>query len=73
MFGVASVFFMTRMVVKYLRYTSWGADDTWLVVGFVCLNYHYLQLPSVYTYVLTIIPDCEIGAYDSLNMSYPTK
>lgn len=42
MFGVASVFFLMRMVVKYLRYTPWGADDTWLVIGFVCLNDHQL-------------------------------
>lgn len=38
MFALASVFFLIRMVVKYLRFTPWGADDTWLAVGFVRLN-----------------------------------
>lgn len=38
MFALATVFFFIRMVVKYLRYTPWGADDTLLVVAYVRLQ-----------------------------------
>ncbi|KAI3395429.1 hypothetical protein diail_1358 [Diaporthe ilicicola] len=37
LFALAAVFFLIRMVVKYLRYTPWGADDTLVTVAFVFL------------------------------------
>ncbi|KAG6362824.1 hypothetical protein INS49_007918 [Diaporthe citri] len=37
MFALATIFFFIRMVVKYLRFTPWGADDTWLVIGFTLM------------------------------------
>ncbi|KAK7714153.1 hypothetical protein SLS64_004251 [Diaporthe eres] len=37
MFALATIFFSIRMVVKYLRFTAWGADDTWLAIGFTLM------------------------------------
>ncbi|KAK2611411.1 hypothetical protein N8I77_004750 [Diaporthe amygdali] len=37
MFALATVFFAIRMAVKYLRYTPWGADDTWLTLAIALL------------------------------------
>lgn len=48
MFALATIFFFMRMIVKYLRFTPWGADDTWLVVGFVCLKCVHADLRNPY-------------------------
>lgn len=36
MFGVATVFFACRLAVKVLRFSSWGFDDSLMVVAYVC-------------------------------------
>lgn len=71
MFALATVFFLTRMVVKYLRFTKWGADDTWITVGYVRLRCH---LPSTLRYPCKkIMTDPITAASDSLNIPYPIE
>ncbi|KAH8788313.1 hypothetical protein F5883DRAFT_707300 [Diaporthe sp. PMI_573] len=37
MFALATVFFIIRMVVKYMKFTKWGPDDTWLAIAFILM------------------------------------
>ncbi|KAK7739423.1 hypothetical protein SLS63_001767 [Diaporthe eres] len=64
MFALATIFFSIRMVVKYLRFTAWGADDTWLAIGFLLLavQEHYILIiaiikASILAFFLRIFPD----------------
>lgn len=70
MFALATVFFSIRMVVKYLRFTAWGADDTWLAIGFVRLKHVLCRLAKP---VMIMGSDFVTDSYDPLNMPHPIQ
>lgn len=70
MFALATIFFIIRMIVKYLRFTPWGVDDTWLAIGFVRLKWVPCRLAKP---VMIMEVDSVTDAYDPLDMPHPIQ